>query len=318
MDPILHISLDEIREDVFFRFTSDSDIQPLVDSIRVSGICAPLIVRKMGEDYQLVSGFRRLASAIRLGLATVPAFVTSEDQPIHITFQHALLAHLTCHLLNLMEKARILGILQRLEIPSRLIETDFLPLLDLPPQGALLNEVRSLLTLDASVQTYIETVSMSLKQASVMLAFSHEDQRQLMDLAAVLQIRSVELLQITGLLDDLVRRDQVSLAVLFDRLAIHTLLEDQDLSRNAKLTRLKLRLAEAARPVLTQQNTDLEALRGKLARLPNVKMSWDPTLEKPGVVLSAQITSDAEWKAVKRFVSNPAHQEIVRHMLERV
>ncbi|MBI3573031.1 MAG: ParB/RepB/Spo0J family partition protein [Candidatus Kerfeldbacteria bacterium] len=64
----------------------DEDLEDLVSSIRQHGILQPLIVTKVGNGYQLIAGERRFRSAIKLGLATVPAIVreTKELEQLEI------------------------------------------------------------------------------------------------------------------------------------------------------------------------------------------------------------------------------------------
>lgn len=56
-------------------FTEES-ILKLADSIRQYGIIQPLLVRKTGEEYELVAGERRLRAAKELGLCSVPCVLT--------------------------------------------------------------------------------------------------------------------------------------------------------------------------------------------------------------------------------------------------
>ena len=58
------------------RFKLDeSRLEELAASIRENGILQPILVRPMGNRYQLVAGERRLAAAQRAGLLKIPAIV---------------------------------------------------------------------------------------------------------------------------------------------------------------------------------------------------------------------------------------------------
>lgn len=50
-------------------------MQSLCDSIREYGILSPLLARPAGEGYELVSGHRRRAAALKLGIETLPVLV---------------------------------------------------------------------------------------------------------------------------------------------------------------------------------------------------------------------------------------------------
>ena len=54
---------------------ADEAILKLADSIRQYGIIQPLCVRKIGENYELISGERRLRAAKELGMTSVPCVI---------------------------------------------------------------------------------------------------------------------------------------------------------------------------------------------------------------------------------------------------
>src|SRR5262245_22586288 len=50
----------------------EDDLASMADSIRSNGILQPLVVRRMGDRYQLIAGERRLRAARLAGLSTLP------------------------------------------------------------------------------------------------------------------------------------------------------------------------------------------------------------------------------------------------------
>ena len=62
-----------------FKVQDNEEMDALVESILSGGILTPLIVRPMDgkeHEYEVISGHRRLHAAIKVGMETVPAFVT--------------------------------------------------------------------------------------------------------------------------------------------------------------------------------------------------------------------------------------------------
>jgi ParB family chromosome partitioning protein len=57
----------------------ESALDELAASIREHGVLQPVLVRPMGDGYQLVAGERRWRAAIRAGLETIPALVEVLD-----------------------------------------------------------------------------------------------------------------------------------------------------------------------------------------------------------------------------------------------
>ena len=69
------------------RVFHDDRLAELAQSIKANGIVQPLVVRRLGNRYQLVAGERRLRAAKLAGIAKVPVVIRefSEDRLLEIT-----------------------------------------------------------------------------------------------------------------------------------------------------------------------------------------------------------------------------------------
>jgi ParB family chromosome partitioning protein len=82
----------------------DEELTQLSSSIKTHGILQPLVVRKVGDDFQLIAGERRLRAAQAAGLADVPVHVVEfNDQEV---FEAALVENIQRSDLNPIEKAQ--------------------------------------------------------------------------------------------------------------------------------------------------------------------------------------------------------------------
>lgn len=80
------------------------ELAALTVSIKNHGVLQPLVVRPVGEGYQLIAGERRLRAAREAGLAEVPVHVVSfDDQQV---FEAALVENIQRADLNPIEKAQ--------------------------------------------------------------------------------------------------------------------------------------------------------------------------------------------------------------------
>ena len=124
-------------------------LNELAESIKVQGIIQPITVRELSiNEYQLISGERRLQASKRAGLKNIPAYVrTADDQQM---LEMALIENIQRENLNAMEVAlsyqRLLSEcdLKQEELGDRVGKNrttvnNYLRLLKLPPaiQGAL-------------------------------------------------------------------------------------------------------------------------------------------------------------------------------------
>ena len=74
---IFEISLDDIIPNRFQpRLSFDEDaLNELAKSIRQHGIIQPLVLRKIGDKYEIIAGERRYKAAYIAGLTKVPAVI---------------------------------------------------------------------------------------------------------------------------------------------------------------------------------------------------------------------------------------------------
>ena len=104
-ETVRKLPLDQIRSSPYQPrkdFKPDS-LKELVDSIKEQGIIQPLIVRKVGDFYELIAGERRWRAAKALELAEAPAIVReASDQEV---LELALIENIQRADLNVIEEA---------------------------------------------------------------------------------------------------------------------------------------------------------------------------------------------------------------------
>jgi ParB family chromosome partitioning protein len=82
----------------------EKSLSGLADSIRTHGVLQPVLVRPLGNGYQLVAGERRLTAAQRAGLLKVPALV--RDVPDDRLLELSLIENIQREQLNPIEEAQ--------------------------------------------------------------------------------------------------------------------------------------------------------------------------------------------------------------------
>jgi ParB family chromosome partitioning protein len=127
----------------------EARLTELAASLRSTGLIQPIVVRKIGEHYELIAGERRWRASKLAGLVSIPAFVREVDG--FTQAQMALVENIQREDLNPMDRAQAyrvlidqLGLTQS-ELSNRLGEdrssiANFLRLLELA--GPVKNQVR--------------------------------------------------------------------------------------------------------------------------------------------------------------------------------
>lgn len=99
------LSVDEIDENPFQprRDFGETEIASLAESLKEHELLQPVLVRRVGERFQLISGERRLRAAIRAGWKKIPARVRDADD--RLVAELAIVENLQRKDLNPIEKA---------------------------------------------------------------------------------------------------------------------------------------------------------------------------------------------------------------------
>jgi ParB family chromosome partitioning protein len=104
-EPTSDISIDliEVNPNQPRKFFDSKALQELAASIKASGVIQPVVVRRLGDRYQLIAGERRWRAARQAGLSRIPAVVrdATDAQSLEI----ALVENLLREDLNPMEEA---------------------------------------------------------------------------------------------------------------------------------------------------------------------------------------------------------------------
>ncbi len=144
------------------RFAQES-LEELAQSIRSSGILQPLLVRRKGARYQLITGERRWRAAQRVGLERVPAMIreVSEAEALEIT----LIENIQREDLNPIEQARAF---ERLMTEFHLTQEDVASRTG-KDRASVANAVR-LLKLEPPIQQLLEAGRISAGHGRALLA----------------------------------------------------------------------------------------------------------------------------------------------------
>ena len=149
-------------------------LQELANSIETHGIIQPLLVRRKGENYELIAGERRLRAAKLAGLVEIPAIV--QDYADERILELALIENIQREDLNPIETAQALNRLQtdlnlsHEEIAARTGKdrttiTNLIRLLKLPHEVQLLLAERRLSMGHARALLGIADASLQLQMA---------------------------------------------------------------------------------------------------------------------------------------------------------
>ncbi len=169
---IIEVSLDDIIPNRFQpRLSFDEDaLNELAKSIRQHGIIQPLVLRKVGNKYEIIAGERRYKASFIAGLTKVPAVII--DLNDNESAEVAIVENIQRKNLSPIEEAKSYkklldrGYLTQDELANRMGKT----------QGAISNKLR-LLNLSQEVQDALLNNQISERHARSLLRVENEDEQ---------------------------------------------------------------------------------------------------------------------------------------------
>lgn len=164
------------------------ELAQLAASIKSSGVLQPILVRRVGDRFEIVAGERRWRAASLAGLTRVPVWVREIGDEDSAVF--GLVENLQREDLNAMEKAQALkGLLDRLGCSQE--ELGIRVGMD---RSSVANLIR-LLDLPAQVQEHVSRGTLSMGQARALLGLPDAESRLMLAEKAIkqgLSVRQVE------------------------------------------------------------------------------------------------------------------------------
>ena len=258
LGPITLVAVHKIQLNPFQprkNFDEDELLQ-LADSIKNAGVLQPLLVRPLGENYQLVAGERRLRAAQLAGLAELPVYVREFDE--QQLFEAALVENIQRSDLNPIEKAQgFKSYLDRFQMTQEQLA------IRLGIDRTTITNLVGLLNLPPEVQDRVRSGQISLGHAKVLKGLT-EPERQV-DLSKEVITKGLSVHSLEALIkqqrEEVTASEPVEKPAAADKTAHVQAIEDELRQKLAMRVAIKLRSKDKGQIVLNfDSNDDFERL----------------------------------------------------------
>jgi ParB family chromosome partitioning protein len=188
-EQLAQLPIDKIRRGPYqprVHFEAEA-LQNLADSIRAQGILQPIVVRVVGDGYELIAGERRWRAAQLAELQQIPAII--KVLPDEAVAAVALIENIQRENLNPLEEANALQrLINEFEMTHQQIADS------VGRSRAAVSNLLRLLELGEDVKKHVDTGKLSMGHARAMLGMPERQQRQLANeiIAKDLSVRETE------------------------------------------------------------------------------------------------------------------------------
>ncbi len=271
---IERIALEEIDlHDQRFRFSYYFDLGSLFVSVQKIGLVyPPLVVKREGPKYVLVSGWKRIHACLKLSLKHLPVLILNEDDDSR-AFLISFYENMTTRKFDLLEKAEILRLLIGFIKDEKIIIRSFLPHLEIPSTHSHLDAYLEIARLHPRWKEMIFKKKMAFSSVELLLLFMPDEREQLFPLLEPLNMNKQK--RILEDLHDLSRRSQQPLQKILHKPEIRSLLNDKNLSPLQKAENVRSWAKKKRYPLLSTWEDSFRSSMKKAQLLPDV--TYDPT-----------------------------------------
>ncbi len=321
MRAIQKVPLNQIDlSDETFSVNFMPELQCLRTSLQTVGLIQPVLLKKVKDHFQIVSGFRRIRILRDLGWNALPAIVFEERDSNDLTFfLLGLQENLTTRGFNAVEKAIALQkLISRFQVePSEVVKT-YLPLFSLEPNEKILNTYLSLAEMEDEVKAYVLKEEVSRSNIRLLAKMSSEDRLALLPLLSRLRLGENRLREMLTLLMEISRRDRVRMKEILDRPDLQPLLSQENLTSTQRTERVKSVLLNLRYPKLRELEEEFEK-RVKRLRLPEgVSLRPSPYFEARGLRMEVQFKSMEEYRSILSYLSQLADEKEFEEMMKPI
>lgn len=167
---IIEMQIDKIMVDKNQprKYFEDESINELATSIKNVGVLSPILIKQIGEFYQIISGERRFRASRIAGLRSIPVIIKNYDKLE--TIQVALIENIQREDLNIIEEANIYNTfvnefnLTQEQVAQKVGKN----------RTTITNAIR-LLKLDERIQNFVIQKSISMGHAKILLSVQDEN-----------------------------------------------------------------------------------------------------------------------------------------------
>ena len=298
-------------EDHSFVFAPPGDLTFLQDSLREVGLLnPPWLRRNKNGQWQVVSGFKRVLAAARLGWEQVTAWVLPQDT----SEAHCLLIHLHDNAFkrgfNPLEQAllasRLLSHWDRQTVVQK-----FLPCLGLAPSFPILERLLALASLEEVWQQLAALGRLALSAASLLAAWDPADRQAAAPFLETLPLSQSKQEEFLQGLELLARREGVTPGDILSREEFCHQLQENRGTPQARAAAVRLLLQKLVSPRFSAAQ---EVFQAGLQRLglqhhPRVRLQPPPALEGPDFHLEIKFYDAGELLKLLDDLTRLAQEE---------
>lgn len=310
LPPIQEIYLSAVDLEAHpFNPASVEDLSRLQESLAEVGLLSlPRVRFRQSGRWQVITGWKRLAAAVRLGWEKIPALVLSPETPetqILLLYLHD---NAFSRVFNPLEQALLATRLAKHWDRETLISKG-LPLLGLPPAPVYLDRLLAVAGLEIAWQELVARERLALTVAARLADWDAAHRLAALPFLAGLPLSQSKQEELVAGVEILARREGLTPADIFLDQELQQSLKDTDLNPQERAEAVRRRLNEWVSPRLSAAHKAFSAALDRLGLRthPRMRLKEPPAFEGPDFELFLKFKDSQELRELLQELSRLAH-----------
>ena len=286
----------------------------LFSSLDRTGILVPVLADERHGVLHLIDGFKRVVWSRSRGVPSVPVRIVPAD----ITAEEIFIILLSAQEIYLKKspvlKARFLSFVKEAGVPEETIVHQFMPMLQLGHDRALLKKYLKISGLPDDVLLFCHQKGFSLKRCLNLANHKRELLTRFFHLRGSIAISASLAEEMLNNMNDYLRREAKDPEYLFARQDIQGILKS-DMAVNEKTQALRSLLRELRFPTLSRIERQMDDIARGLPDLRHLSVSWDRSLENRRITITGTVQSLEDFRTLLGDISRPEMFDGIKALL---
>ena len=307
------LSLIDSKDD-FFRITTQTNVDHLMDSIHHVGILnLPLLVEKE-TGYKIVCGFRRIEACRRLNWVDVEVRILDSDTKQLECITYAITDNSLQRPLNLIEQSRCINLLYTFYKDVSVLSKE-LSAMGLPENPSIVKKIKKLCHLPESIQKGILSNTISLAMALELGRLQQDAGQGFANIFETLKLSLNKQREILTLVKEIAFREDIPILKVIKTDMLQKILTNEDLDRNQKIRKIRFYLKQRRFPVITAAANEFENQLKKLKLGNGTKLIPPDNFEDSTYILKLLFKNVTQLKdrqaKIDELIKNPSLRKIL-------
>lgn len=309
----IEVSIDQIDlDDRTYVITFESPISQLIYSIKKIGIIhPPMLEKKTGNTYRVVSGLKRILALKHLNVTQFPAgvFFSTGSEPNIELFLLNLYENIGTRNLNHIEKSQVLyKLINLFKLSEEQVIMEFLPQLNLGENKLVLSRYLKLIHLEDNLKIAIVEDFISIDIAIALLERSKNERQAIFELFQWLKLGKNRQKEFMRLLQEIAEISGRSIEQLLFNSKIQDVLSKNKITPPRKIEYIKEILKKMRYPLFASMEDNFQKIKKDLKLPPNIILRPPPFFEGEKYTIEFTFENQSEFKKLTEILKSISEQ----------